>query len=78
MPIYEYECDGCRDEFELLIRGDETPKCPDCGGTKLQRLLSTPAAHTGGSRDLPIAGHERGGCGRPQCGSGGCMGMGGP
>jgi len=74
MPIYEYACSGCQSEFELLIRGDERPECPDCGGRQLDKLLSVPAAHTGSSRDLPICDRPSpgpcgmGGCGMPECG----------
>ena len=78
MPIYEYACQQCGEEFELLVRGDEQPACPGCESSKLERLLSAPAAHTGAkSTVLPIASHEAGGCGRPQCGTNGCQGLGG-
>lgn len=50
MPIYEYTCQDCQKEFELLIRGKEKPQCPGCGRENLLRSLSVPAAHTGGSR----------------------------
>jgi putative FmdB family regulatory protein len=74
MPIYEYSCDSCSSEFELLVRGSEKPACPDCGSTRLEKLLSVPAAHTGGSKSLPICESpvRGGGCGLPQCGSGSC------
>lgn len=78
MPLYEYSCMNCRDEFELLVRGGEAPACPNCGSERLERLLSVPAAHTGGSAgNLPICEAPRpggGGCGAPWCGQGGCGG----
>jgi len=42
MPIYEYECRGCRQQFEfLLLPGSaEVPRCPGCQGVELDRLLS--------------------------------------
>ncbi len=75
MPLYEYVCDQCQHEFEALVRGDEQPGCPSCGGARLAKRFSVPAAHTGGSRDLPIceAPRPQGGCGLPQCGMGGCQ-----
>ena len=75
MPIYEYACQSCGHEFELLIRGSETPHCPECDNAKsLTKRFSVPAAHVGGMRDLPICEPPRGGgCGLPQCGSGGCQ-----
>src|SRR5690606_5532042 len=32
MPLYEYTCGGCGKEFEVLVRGQEKPACPSCGG----------------------------------------------
>ncbi len=78
MPLYEYTCDQCDYEFELLIRSSsDQPACPTCGTKKITRQLSVPAAHVGGSNSLPVCETPRGGgCGLPQCGTGGCMGMG--
>jgi putative FmdB family regulatory protein len=72
MPLYEYNCPDCERDFELLVRASEMPHCPECDGTRLTRLLSAPAAHVGGST-LPICQPmPAAGCGRPQCGMGGC------
>jgi putative FmdB family regulatory protein len=76
MPLYEYVCNNCRREFELLVRGSEKPACEDCGSERLTKLLSVPAAHSGGSKefgmpssDMPGGGScGMGGCGLPQCG----------
>jgi putative FmdB family regulatory protein len=40
MPLYSYACAGCAHEFETLVRSDETPVCPACGGARLERQLS--------------------------------------
>ncbi|MFQ5896805.1 MAG: zinc ribbon domain-containing protein [Candidatus Methylomirabilia bacterium] len=43
MPIYEYQCDGCRRRVSLLILTPSTapaPRCPRCGGESLTRLMS--------------------------------------
>ena len=74
MPIYEYSCERCESAFELLVRGSEEPVCPECGSTRLEKLLSVPAAHIGGSKSLPICDSPAsgGGCGLPQCGGGSC------
>ncbi|MFP6753344.1 MAG: zinc ribbon domain-containing protein [Pirellulaceae bacterium] len=70
MPIYEYTCDACDTEFELLVRGDRGQQCPDCGSAALTRQFSVPAAHASRSRaSLPVQG-----CGRPPCGDGVCRG----
>lgn len=52
MPVYEYKCHGCDERFEQLVRsvdGDDGMKCPQCGSTKVERLLSVFAARDGGS-----------------------------
>ncbi len=40
MPIYDFQCDSCGEQFEELARIDETPACPACGSAATQRLLS--------------------------------------
>ncbi len=40
MPIYEYECRACHNEFELIVLKDTVPACPACQGQDLERLLS--------------------------------------
>lgn len=67
MPIYGYECRGCGRDFETLVRGDETVVCPNCGGAKLDRLLSRiakPASSEGGGDQLA--------CGMPASAAAGC------
>ena len=42
MPLYDYVCRGCRNEFEALVRaGGEPPSCPACKSVDLERQLST-------------------------------------
>ena len=43
MPIYEYRCQSCKNEFELLVRSSTVPACPNCGSEQLDRKLSLPA-----------------------------------
>ncbi len=43
MPIYEYECHGCRRRVSLLVLSPSTaapPTCPRCGSSRLSRLMS--------------------------------------
>lgn len=43
MPIYEYECDGCRRRVSLLVlrpSAAEAPTCPRCGSSALSRVMS--------------------------------------
>jgi putative FmdB family regulatory protein len=50
MPIYDYHCNQCQQDFELLVRASSTPTCPHCGSTALDKLLSriAPAGTTAG------------------------------
>jgi putative FmdB family regulatory protein len=43
MPIYEYECHGCRRRVSLLVLAPSragAPECPRCGSHDLARLMS--------------------------------------
>jgi putative FmdB family regulatory protein len=41
MPLYEFECDGCGERFEDLVRADTvSPGCPHCGAQRTRRRLS--------------------------------------
>jgi putative FmdB family regulatory protein len=57
MPIYEYHCKDCRAQVSILVRMNtqSSPVCTNCGGTKLNRLLSNVAivkSSVDRSRDL--------------------------
>jgi len=43
MPIYEYRCGKCGNEFEYLHTkaGDEEVACPECGGKKVEKMFSS-------------------------------------
>ena len=49
MPLYEFNCDGCRQDFELLVRSTNWhgAACPHCGSKKLTKKLSVFAQTTG-------------------------------
>ena len=70
MPLYEYACNDCHEEFETLVRGAERPACPSCQSQDLERRLSVFAAHTGGSTASATPG-PCGTCGDPR-GPGAC------
>lgn len=40
MPLHEYRCLACGEQFEALVRADAAPACPACQGSELERLLS--------------------------------------
>ncbi|MBZ0276179.1 MAG: zinc ribbon domain-containing protein [Anaerolineae bacterium] len=40
MPLYDYRCETCQQEFEARHGFEETPPpCPNCQGTTLKRLI---------------------------------------
>jgi putative FmdB family regulatory protein len=48
MPLYEYDCRGCKHRFELLVRTGDKPACPACQSEDLERCLSAFAVTTAG------------------------------
>jgi putative FmdB family regulatory protein len=40
MPIFEYNCQDCRHQFETLVFGRDKAKCPKCQSKKLNPQLS--------------------------------------
>lgn len=74
MPIYEYTCGKCRQEFEWLVRSEEDVECPHCGSQQLTKQFSVPAAHVNQSSSLPVCGQGMPAdvCGQADCASRGC------
>ncbi len=40
MPIYEFHCERCGNEFECLVIGSDRPECTACSSKKVRRLMS--------------------------------------
>ena len=43
MPIYQYDCAGCRRHVDVFFRSVSkvsAPVCPECGGVDLKRVVS--------------------------------------
>lgn len=50
MPIYEFECESCRNQFETLVfKSDEVIACPSCKGTDVHKLMSACSFSSKGS-----------------------------
>jgi putative FmdB family regulatory protein len=49
MPIYEYHCQDCHHEFELIQKFSDPPlaQCPSCSGA-VHKLISRSAFHLKG------------------------------
>jgi putative FmdB family regulatory protein len=74
MPLYEYRCEACGAEHELLVRASQEVRCPQCDSPRLVRLLSVTAPPV--SADARNSRQEAWqGCGRPECGQGRCAGL---
>lgn len=66
MPIYEFHCDKCGRDSEILVRSSNWSgtKCPHCGSGKLDKKFSAfAAAGSGGvSGTCETGGGRGGGC----------------
>jgi putative FmdB family regulatory protein len=43
MPIYEYRCEECDEQFQLFVRSlsrQVEPTCPRCGSHKVKKAIS--------------------------------------
>ena len=51
MPIYEFACKECSNQYERIVSFSSTvlPACPACSSVDVTRLLSKPAIHFKGS-----------------------------
>ncbi|MBK5099666.1 MAG: zinc ribbon domain-containing protein [Desulfobacteraceae bacterium] len=50
MPIYEYKCLQCNEEFEALVFGsNDKVSCPHCKAERLERLMSACGFKSSGS-----------------------------
>ena len=57
MPMYDYKCLDCGEDFELIIlRNSDPPACPSCHGTKLEQLISMFAVDSEGTRESNLKG----------------------
>jgi len=51
VPIYEFVCQNCGYEFELIrsFSDNSTPICPHCANQQVERQVGRPAIHFKGS-----------------------------
>jgi putative FmdB family regulatory protein len=73
MPIYEFHCEACNKDSEVLVRSSDWKGtlCPKCGSTRLEKKFSTFAASVAGGGAADLAGSCSGvpsSCG--MCGTG--------
>jgi putative FmdB family regulatory protein len=64
MPMYEFKCKQCGQQYEELVRNNEEKvSCPKCGSDQTYKLISTFAPKMAGGA-------------APSCSTGGCGGGG--
>jgi putative FmdB family regulatory protein len=51
MPLYEYRCESCDHQFEVIQKFSDAPiaVCPKCGQGPVVKLMSSPAFQFKGS-----------------------------
>jgi len=67
MPIYEYRCRECGEDFEILVYGSRQICCPKCSSKDLIKKLS---AFGMSGVEKPFAGSSSAGC--TSCSKGSC------
>lgn len=75
MPIFEYTCNKCGEELEILTRAGKEPECTSCHSKSLTKKFSVFAVNSGDSNTTPdcttggCPGFNAGTCGSGMCGS---------
>lgn len=67
MPIYEFSCNNCKADFELLMLCSMKPECPECKTVDVRKKLSL-FGMSGGSKQSS-SGSNCGGCHKSSCSS---------
>jgi putative FmdB family regulatory protein len=70
MPIYEFHCEKCERDSEVLVRSSDWKgtECPHCGSTRLTKKLSVFASASAGASEAPTCTGTPSSCG--MCGTG--------
>lgn len=67
MPLYEYHCDACGEDFSALLplrHAGEAPACPACEARQVTRRLSLFAVGRGSAREtIPLSARSTCACG---------------
>ncbi|TAL22310.1 MAG: zinc ribbon domain-containing protein [Nitrospirae bacterium] len=66
MPIYEYKCNKCGEDFEKLVFGSQAVRCPKCSSSEIKKKMSSFGMS---GVDKPFAGSSSGctSCSKPSC-----------
>jgi putative FmdB family regulatory protein len=86
MPFYEYRCDTCGHEMEVMQKMSDPPvaECPACGEPNLRKLVSAAGFRLkgggwyetdfkkGGKKNVHDSGGGKEASAAPACGAGAC------
>lgn len=70
MPIYEYHCKKCGENFECLVTGSYKPECTSCNSKNVKKLMSAcgfVSKGSGGQTVSASAGSSCSGCAASSC-----------
>ena len=75
MPFYEYRCQQCHHQLEVLQKMSDAPlvDCPGCGAPAMKKLMSASADVSSNAQGPACAGGDVSSV-VPPCMSGGCGG----
>jgi putative FmdB family regulatory protein len=61
MPLFEYTCNSCKNEFEELVSGEkaDNPACPECASDNTERKMSVFGGLSGKSMGSSSCGSSR-------------------
>lgn len=77
MPLYEFKCEDCGEQNEILILGtQDDPACKSCGSTNMTKQISAHSSMSGpGKNSMPGIG-DTACCGSSPGQAAGCAGPG--
>ena len=55
MPIYDYACRTCGQQFELIVLKTTVVACPSCQGQDLEQLISLCAVSSESTREANLS-----------------------
>ena len=63
MPIFEYHCPSCDEDFEKIVFNDKTKvRCPRCEGSKVTKKVSTFSFKSGSGNVASSSSSTSAGC----------------
>ena len=56
MPLFDFECQKCHEQFEELVFGSTQVRCPKCAESEVKKLPSRVSIGRGGSSSSTSSG----------------------